>query len=575
MMPQLTSHLWQSTWYAVLAVLLAAALRGERAAARYWLWFSASLKFLLPFPVLTGLASRIEWAPAARTIAVHVATPSVTFAVDPFAQPLASSPPTTTMAFPLALLVVWACGCLAIAFVRLRGWMSVRAVIRASVPLNDPALPVPPNVRLRVSPGLAPAVVGWLHPVLLLPAGFTSRLTPPQMNAVVAHELCHIRRRDNFFACIHMVTEAMFWFHPVVWWIGAQLIAERERACDEEVLRTIGEPQAYAMGILNVCRFYTASPLAGVSGVTGADIRRRIEAIMTNRPGRKLTRAKKILLAVAGAAAPTLPILIGIGNAQPAPTQQFEVSTIKLNNSGATTDSNQIMPGGRLSIENAPLRALIATAYNMRFSQLAGGPSWLDSARYDIEARGQLKPGVKVAEQINLMVQALLADRLKLKVHRETKEMPIYAMTVAKNGPKVQALRGIRCLDPIGGDEPSADDIASGSIQSCGGYSDGPGQILSPTVTMAKLASILSTTVSRTVVDKTGLDGVYDIALKWVPDDSSTPPAPDTPAPAVSADHGPSIFTALQEQIGLRLESQKGPVEILVIDHVEKTPTPN
>jgi uncharacterized protein (TIGR03435 family) len=129
----------------------------------------------------------------------------------------------------------------------------------------------------------------------------------------------------------------------------------------------------------------------------------------------------------------------------------------------------------------------------------------------------------------------------------------------------------------MGGHEPPVADLQSGRIRPCGGFSNARGQMLGSRVTMAKFASSLSTTVSRTVVDKTGLIGTYEVALKWVPDDSAPPLPPDAPdAPAAAAaGQGPSIFTALQEQLGLRLEAQKGPVEILVIDHVEKTPTPN
>jgi uncharacterized protein (TIGR03435 family) len=316
-----------------------------------------------------------------------------------------------------------------------------------------------------------------------------------------------------------------------------------------------------------------------MSAVTGSHLRRRIEAILTNRPGQELNRAKKLLLIAAGTAALTVPVLIGIGSAQPpSPTQQFDVATMKLNNSGANTSFNRIMPGGRLSSENAPLRALIVSAYEVRFSQLSGGPSWLDSAHYDIEARGQLKPGIKVTNQINLMLQALLADRLKLKIHKETKEMPIYALTVAKNGPKLQASQDDPCFDPIGGQEPPIADLASGRIRPCGGFSNAPGQMLGSRVTMAKFASSLSAKAGRTVVDRTGLTGTYELALKWARDDSATPPTPDVPDAPASATfdgQGPSIFTALQEQLGLRLEAEKGPVEILVIDHVEKTPTPN
>ncbi len=126
-------------------------------------------------------------------------------------------------------------------------------------------------------------MVGLLRPILLLPAGIAERLTPPQLEAVLAHELCHVRRRDNLFASIHMIVEAIFWFHPLVWWIGARLVEERERACDEEVLSLGSEPHVYAEAILNVCKLYVESPLVCVSGVTGANLKRRIEAIMTNR----------------------------------------------------------------------------------------------------------------------------------------------------------------------------------------------------------------------------------------------------------------------------------------------------
>ena len=155
-------------------------------------------------------------------------------------------------------------------------------------------------------------MVGWWRPILLLPEGIVECLTPPQLEAVLAHELCHVRRRDNLFASLHMMVEAVFWFHPLVWWIGARLVEERERACDEGVLSLGGEPRIYAGAILNVCKLYVESPLVCVSGVTGADLKRRIEAIMTNRTGQGLNRAKKLLLAGAGLAALAGPVGIGV-----------------------------------------------------------------------------------------------------------------------------------------------------------------------------------------------------------------------------------------------------------------------
>src|SRR6185295_15081393 len=159
-----------------------------------------------------------------------------------------------------------------IALVRLRGWRRVRAALHASRAMDiEAAIPV------RVSSGLLePGVVGVLRPVLLIPDGIAGRLTPPQLASVLAHELCHVRRRDNLFASIHMIVEAIFWFHPLVWWIGAKLVEERERACDEEVLSLGSAPHVYAEGIVNVCKLYVESPLVCVSGVTGSNLRKRI-----------------------------------------------------------------------------------------------------------------------------------------------------------------------------------------------------------------------------------------------------------------------------------------------------------
>jgi BlaR1 peptidase M56 len=185
--------------------------------------------------------------------------------------------------------------------------LRIRAAVRAGRPIE-----IPVAVEVRSSPGLLePGVVGLWRPILLLPAGIEQRLTPPQLEAVLAHELCHVRRRDNLTAAAHMAVEAVFWFHPLVWWIGARLVDERERACDEAVLSLGSQPRIYADAILNVCRLYVESPLVCVPGVTGADLKRRIEAIMTNRTGHGLNRAKKFLLAGAGIAALTVPIVIG------------------------------------------------------------------------------------------------------------------------------------------------------------------------------------------------------------------------------------------------------------------------
>jgi beta-lactamase regulating signal transducer with metallopeptidase domain len=323
----MTNHLWQSTIFAVAAGLLTFALRRNRAQVRYWLWLSASLKFFVPFALLMSLGSHVPWGAVTRTVA---APPAVRFAMEQIAQPFPDPVPLAPSTrnrdwFPIAIFTLWACGLLGVALIRFRGWLRVRAALRASTRLPDRAqhqvqavrsLDIPAPVEIRSSPGLLePGVVGVLRPVLLLPEGITRRLTPPQLEAVLAHELCHIHRRDNLFAAVHMMVEAAFWFHPLVWWIGARLVEERERACDEEVLRLGSEPRVYAEAILNVCKLYVESPLACVSGVTGSNIKHRIEAIMTNRIVFRLTFGKKLALAVAGMAALAGPIFVGMMNA--------------------------------------------------------------------------------------------------------------------------------------------------------------------------------------------------------------------------------------------------------------------
>ena len=147
---------------------------------------------------------------------------------------------------------------------------------------------------------LEPGIFGLFRPVLLWPHAITARLDDAHLEAVLAHEVCHVQRRDNLTAGLHMLVEAIFWFHPLVWWLETRLIEEREHACDETVLQLCGQRTIYAESILKVCEFCIESPLACVSGVTGADLKKRIVQIMTDRVVRKLTWEKKLLIGAVG-----------------------------------------------------------------------------------------------------------------------------------------------------------------------------------------------------------------------------------------------------------------------------------
>src|ERR1700728_141576 len=243
---ELLNHLWQSTVLAVAVGLLTLLFRSNGAHTRYGLWFAASCKFLIPFSLLSDFGRHLSWrsapagAPVAPISAVH--GPGVNWL--------------------LVVLGVWACGTIAIGARWMVQWLRLRAEVRKAPPVElNVAIPA----RSSATP-IEPGVVGLFRPVLLLPEGICERLTPSQMKMILAHEMCHVRRSDNLTAAIHMLVEAVFWFHPLVWWIGRQMIVEREAACDEAVLAQSGDREGYAEALLTVCKFYVESPLASAAG---------------------------------------------------------------------------------------------------------------------------------------------------------------------------------------------------------------------------------------------------------------------------------------------------------------------
>ena len=241
--------------------------------------------------------------------------------------------------------------------------------------------------------------------------------------------------------------------------------------------------------------------------------------------------------------------------AQTAPSHSpgFAVISVKPNHSAGQLGDAQLPKDG-YSATNVTLKVLISTAYNVREAQIFGGPAWIDSDRYDVEAKVE---GSDVASLNRLnaterfaMLQQVLTDRFRLKTHWETRELPVYALVVAKNGAK------FRPAKPGDAGRPS-----EGSI-----YGK-PGRIEAhsvPTVTLANLLTHQNRELgSRIVLDRTGLQGTYDFTLQWTPEDGGT-------SGEAAENSGPSLFTALQEQLGLKLEPAKAPLQVLVIDHAEQ-----
>jgi uncharacterized protein (TIGR03435 family) len=440
----------------------------------------------------------------------------------------------------------------------------------------DTVAGMPKPIEVRSSrTALEPGIFGTVSPILLWPQGISERLDDKHLDAILAHELLHIRRRDNLVAAIHMLVETVFWFHPLVWWLGTRLVEERERACDEQVLELGSNRQVYAESILKICEFCVGSPLPCVSGMTGADLKRRIVRIMSDSVARKLDFRRKLLLAAAAILAVAAPIVAGVLHATQnravsqaqntiATTPAYTTVSITANLSGSYRVGLMLAPGGFTS-KNASLQQVIRAAYGVEDDRISGAPSWLESEKYDVEAKApasgsddlrNLSVDQRISDQKS-MLQALLADRLKLVLHRETRVLNVYALVIAKNGPKLQKSKP-------GDTYPNGFKGPDGIARPGDIHFDGQ-KLIAQGVPIGPLLFHLSRQLHRTILDETALSGAYDFTLQLpdgVPLGIDNAPPPESYAPAVSA--------AIDEQLGLKLEPKNVPLQVLVIDHVEK-----
>lgn len=321
MIEAVANHLWQSTLFLLAAGALTLAFRRDRASVRFGIFLAASLKFLIPFSLLSCLGAQLAW----RTTFPVTATAHLALVMEPIARAGNSvmhgltitsgeHAPARPHWVVWALLAIWLAGFLALSGRRTRDWWRLRTIVQIALPV---AIAAPIPVR-QAAPALQPAVCGIFRPVLLLPADIACHLAPEQLEAVLAHELCHWRRQDNLTAAIHMLVEALFWFHPLVWWLGQRLVTAREQACDEAVIAGGVDRRAYAASILTVCRMYLEPPAPCTSAVSGGSLRQRIEDIMTKPVSLSLSVRKQCLLAAVALGVITAPLAVGLAAGSPA-----------------------------------------------------------------------------------------------------------------------------------------------------------------------------------------------------------------------------------------------------------------
>jgi uncharacterized protein (TIGR03435 family) len=551
----LVNFLWQGASIACLyAIARALFFRPESAGIRYTL-SCAALAAMVAAPVVTLMSNYpLNPTPTMTIPAVFTARPAA--GPQSGSIPFESLPATASaiqgsdaMAWLVAVWLV----CSFVLSIRLMGGCIVAARIRSlrvSAPPREwrdaldslvtrTRLSFP--VRLLVS-GLVqtPAVVGWLKPAILLPAAAIMGIAPEHIRALLAHELAHIRRHDYFVKVLQRVAETLLFYHPAVWWLSRQMDAEREACCDDIAIALTGDTLTYVSALASL-ESHRREHLAPLLAANGGSLQHRIGRLVSQAP------ASTYSLSLAGLL--TAGVLMGLtvcGLVAQAMDNRpaFEVASLKPDKSGTGVDRIKRI-GGSWIIENVSLKRLIGMAYGVAegTDYLFKGPDWWDTENFDIAAKF---PPATSDSQVLLMLQRLLDERFKLKLHHESREFPVYALVVDKHGSKVH---------------PSA---TPGAYR----FSARDGHGVGTSVTMAMFANRLSKEVGRPVVDFTGLTGQFDLTLDWQPE------ALPLDKPDAVSDR-PSIFSALPEQLGLKLESRRVSLDVLVVDATVKVPVEN
>ena len=523
------------------------------AATRHWIWW-AVLAVVLILPAVP------------RHVALRRIHPAVAPAVLPPALPdppaLLVVPAQHAPLWPICLVVIWALLLLHRLRQIVRSYLYLRRVKSRAGSSAQPLPAAVRSARLLVSREISgPMAAGFLHPAIILPAPLFHQLTEPELDHVLLHETAHLARYDDWTNLAVRLLHAIFGLHPVAFWILRRIEREREIACDDWVVSATGAAQPYATSLARL--FDLLCGRRGellASGIFGSRSRLgdRIEMIL--RRGRSFS-ARVSVARVAACVLVLLVLALGatraprwIALAQTANRPSFEVAAIKPGDPNDPRFGMLMRPGGRFLVTNANLHQLIGFAYDLRSNQITGGPAGVDSTMYSIEAKGEsgspVPPGPAGGARIRLMLQSLLADRFHLAIHRETREESIYQLVVAKGGPKL--------TESHGGQNPSE--------------RVGRGTITGAAAPITLLIKPLSQQLGRNILDQTGLEGRYDFTLHWALEPGQLrgpgdpPPPPNQPAPDPD---GPNIFTALQEQLGLKLEAAKGTVDFLVIDRAE------
>jgi uncharacterized protein (TIGR03435 family) len=465
------------------------------------------------------------------------------------------------------LVATWFLGVVIFAVPIVVGLFQVRRLCRQGVPWHEGQRAVDrltihargcrPVTLLRHESIPGPLTCGVFRPTILVPEDAVN-WSAGALRRALMHEIAHIHRRDWMTHCVARTVCAVYWFHPLVWIAWRRLILEAERACDDAVIGR-ADGREYASLLISIAQRQVGEGALPILAMAGrGDLSLRVAALLdkTQRRGEVAKGWVAAALIVALFSASTAGAVTVAQSTAATPSsgaeQSFDVVSIKRNLSGAEDIGVNVPTASAFQTVNVAMLGTIMRAYQVK--NVVGAPAWVENERYDIEAKASTKPA---PDEVNAMLRTMLKQRMNLKAHIEAREIPVYALVVAQpNHPGLKPFTGDCDANPTDPPRPSG-------APPCGyTWSDA---IRSGGITIPRLAGLFDWVAGRVVVDRTGLSGRYEFTLRFSP-----------PSHGVGArsEERPDLFTALQEQLGLKLEPTRAPVDTLVIDFIQR-PTEN
>lgn len=556
-----------------LGLLCAWLARGSRAAVRHAL-LAALFGVILLLPLLSVVmpplhikvpvgtkTRRPSFSPTGGDANLSVRTNDARVA------PLA--PQVPELSLPQILLAAWAAGVALFLLPVLIGLRQISSFRRSGLPwrlgqqmVETLALDagIHRHVEILLHEGLpGPMTCGVMQPVIVLPLD-AENWNRENLNRAIVHELEHIRRGDSVSRCLARIAGAVYWFHPMVWIAWRKLLVEAERACDDAVLGH-SEAAAYADQLVELARGLSVtqkSPLLAMANRSDLETRVRAVLDVKQRRGRLGTFPVSVACLAAVVLVTGLsPVRVAFGaQNQTGQASAFEVASVKPNpdkDPPGDMPINADKSPGHFAMRDKPLRFVIEWAYDLKDYQIAG-PQWIQQdERYDIAANA---PGPAADDQMRPMLQALLAERFQMKSHFEKRGLDVYALVTGNGEPKLK----------------KADPNSEPGFRSSG---QGPGTRFNfNNFPLSRLTFLLTRRMDRPVVDLTGLTGNFDYVVDLSGLGRKVGPSGFIASSGFDGE-GRSVFQAIQEDMGLKLEPRKYPVDVLVIDFVNKFPSRN